>query len=498
MATKRKLGVYWGQNLLYFVECENNAPKKIFSAPIEQPAVPTLRESTAGLKITATIQKALQEQFISDSAISLAVPPKDIIFRSFVIPQMQPGEIENVVQFEATKYVPFRLEELSYTFFPLPIVENKRKAVRILLIAVRKSILENYCSIFEHSGMRVELIEPATMSLVRVLLLKKLIPKNKTTAIIEFANGEGRITIVDQDVPQFVREFQFYPTPDTPAANTDILRARLFNEVKISFDYFTRQYTQKKVEKILALSRTDTLEILKTLGNDFNIPASTIDLHSLLNAPTGHEIGFISAYGICLRNTVAPKANFDLTWKSLKEKEAPVVQEAQPNYAITAIAALVSAAVIGLSAFASGATLNQNQQKLAQLKQQLGSYESADLNKLSQEIQDLQGQTNNFKQIRMQSQVSLFLRLLPDLLPKGTWLSDLDISYPQGGNINMSFTAHAYAKETNRQFELANNLLKNLKNNKDFSNTFAKIELGSIETDRIQDYSISRFRVTCR
>lgn len=503
MPTKRKLGVFWGQNLLYFVETDNNNPKKIFSAPIEvatrNPENLT-KETTDGIKLTAAIQKALQAQLISDSEIALAIPPKDIIFRSFVIPHMQPNELPNVVEFEAPKYVPFRMEDLSYTFYPIPFVENKRKVIRILLVAIRRAILENYCSIFEHSGLRVEVTEPATISLIRALLHKRMLPQNKTTAIIEFANSEGRISIIDQNIPQFVREFQIYTAPEAAVATSpDILRARLFNEVKISFDYFNRQHAQKKIEKILVLSRPETAEILKTLGSDFNIPATTVNLHSLMSTPSGHELGFISAFGVCLRTTVAPKINFDLKWKSLKTKESPAAAaEREPNYPLAAMVAAGCAGLIFLSTFFANHFAQQPQQKITQLKSKLGSYESADIVKLESEIQQLETTTNNYKQIRLQSKIASFLRTVPNLLPPGTWISDLKIDYAADGTVSMVFTAHAYSKETNKQFELANNLVKNLKNDKNFSSTFAKIDLGSIEMDKIQEYNISRFIVSCK
>jgi len=504
MATKRKLGVYWGQNILYFVEAENTVPKKIFSAPFEwgsKNIEMQKAESTEGIKLTATIQRALQGQQILDATIALAIPPQDIIFRSFVIPSMQPTEVKNVVEFESPKYVPFRLEELNYTYFPLPFTENKKKSIRILLVAVRKIILENYCSIFEHSGLRVELIEPATVSLIRVLFLKKLIPKNRTTAIIEFSNTEGRITIIDRDVPQFVREFQFYPSPENTVTplTPDILRARLFNEIKISFDYFGRQYAQKKIEKILPLSRPETVEILKTLGTDFNIPATLVDLHGLMNAPSGHEIGFISAFGICLRNTVAPKINFDLTWKVVKTKEEPEAEEEkQPNYMLVAITACVCLVLIGLTTIIANRFKNQVNVRIEQIKKQLGPYESLDIQKLEKETQEIETKIVGYKEIRLKSQVAHFLKILPDLLPPGTWISDLDITFQPMDQVNLSLTAHAYAKEANKQIELVNNLVKNLKNNNDFSSAFGRIDLGAIETDRIQEYSIARFRITCR
>src|SRR3989338_2820466 len=280
MTTKNTLGIFWGANSFFFVETENNIPQKIFTAPFDlnnKPYLNLTTESTEGIRLTALLQQALQNQRILENTSGLALPAKDIIFRSFVIPYLQPSEIKNVVLFEAAKFVPFRMEDLAFTFHPIPFVDKGKKSIRIILVAIRKDILEGYCGILEHSGLRVESVEPSSVSLVRALIHKKLIQKAKNTAIIEIHQYEGRIIIVDQNIPQFVREFQLYPTStETSSVASDILSARLFNEIKISFEYYGRQYNQKKVERIIALSESGDDDMLKNLGKDFNLPCTVI------------------------------------------------------------------------------------------------------------------------------------------------------------------------------------------------------------------------------
>ena len=200
--------------------------------------------------------KGDSNQRIIDTSVNLSLPSKDIIFRSFVIPYMSSSDVKNVVEFEASKYVPFSLSELVFTYYPFATLENKKRLIRILLVAIRKDKLEGYINILERAGLKVEQIEPSSMSVVRALMSRKQLPNNKIIAIVEVNYHDGKIIIVDKNVPQFVREFQLYPfTEDTAAFPMDILKARLFNEIKISFDYFNPAIFPKKLKKLLPCPR---------------------------------------------------------------------------------------------------------------------------------------------------------------------------------------------------------------------------------------------------
>ncbi len=515
MTTKNTLGIFWGNNSFSFVETAGNIPQKIFTAPFNLGSKTYLNlttESTEGIKLTAIIQQALQNQRILESAINLALPAKDIIFRSFVIPYLQPSEIKNVVLFEAAKFVPFRMEDLAFTFHPVPFVDKGKKAIRIILVAVRKDILEGYCGILEHSGLRVECVEPSSVSFVRALTHKKLIQKAKNTAIIEIHQYEGRIIIVDQNIPQFVREFQLYPTSaEASSLASDILSARLFNEIKISFEYYGRQYNQKKVERIIALSGSEDDAMLKNLGKDFNLSCTVITTKTFFKNDAV-DMGAIHAYGSSLRGAVQMNFDFSLPRQSLAtapvEETAPV-QVSGPNYAAVALVGIFCLAIFALTVNFSNGLIKKYQNKTAELQSKFGSYATSTPELLEQQTTESKGKLAAYRNIRIGSKVSYFLKLVPALLPEGAWLKDLDIRYNdiiknegsfrvKASKVTLSFSGYIYTEDPRKQFPLANTLLLNFKNNKEFSNLFDRIELGSVQRTALQQYNVTTFRIECR
>lgn len=515
MTTKSTLGIFWGNNSFSFAETENTVPQKAFTAPFDlgnKTFLNLTTESTEGIKLTAIIQQALQNQRILESAISLALPAKDIIFRSFVIPYLQPAEIKNVVQFEAAKFVPFRMDDLAFTFHPITFVDQGKKSIRIILVAIRKDILEGYCGILEHSGLRVEHVEPSSASLVRALTHKKLLQKGKSTAVIETHQYEGRIVIVEQNIPQFVREFQLYPTSaEASSVASDILSARLFNEIKISFEYYGRQYNQKKVDRIIALSESGDDEILRNLGKDFNLPCTIITAKTFFKDDT-LDLGTIHAYGSSLRGAVQMNFNFNLprlTLTTAPVEETAPVQITGPNYAAVALVGILCGLIFVLTLNFSNGLVKRHQSKASQIQAKLGSYETSTPELLEQQTTESKSALAAYRNIRIGSKVAYFLKLIPTLLPPGAWLKDLDIRYSdvikndgafriKASKVSLSFGGYIYTEDPRKQFSLANTLLLNFKNNKEFSNLFDRIELGSVQKTSLQQYNVTTFRIDCR
>src|SRR3989338_1934706 len=267
MADKKQLGIYWGESSFCFAEVEKGKLLKSSSIPFStQINTYQTQDIPESLRFTTLIQKALQDLNVTSKKINLSLPAKDIIFRSFVIPWMEPEEVKNVVDFEAIKYIPIKLEDLVYTYHPITLNENNQKNVRIIFVATRKDILSKYIGILEHTGLTVEWAEPSPMSLIRVLEQKGHLPKKHGSAIVQIEEQGGKIIFVDQDVVQFVREFQLPAADHANPSEFETFTSRLFNEIRVSLNFYSRQNPQGKITRIIVLSTHDLSPLTKSLA----------------------------------------------------------------------------------------------------------------------------------------------------------------------------------------------------------------------------------------
>ncbi len=519
MPVNSRLGVYLGTYSITLVETENQSPAKVFFVPHEptEAADPTLPKDTLpDTKAVATLQKALADEKITTTEVGFSVPTKDIVFRSFVIPWVHASEIKNVIEFEARKYIPFKLEEVTYTFHSSVFNDKAVRKIRILLVAVRNDRLKKYRQIFEQAGLKVNYIEPAPMSLLRALIFRGKIPLDQKIAVVTTTSKQGKIVILDQGVPQFIRDFKLVPAnPAQTDHNPELFHARLFNEIRISLDYYSRQYNQEKISSILTLSEKASPELAQTIGNDLGIPLTSLSANSILGLSEVHDIDVVNAFGIGLKDSVSMPVNFDLTQKATKAQKAEFkFQLTQENIIEIAKAGALCIGIVALAFVGSFFAVMNSKKKLDTLAAQLGASKDFEIETLEAKSKDIQNKLQAYKDIKATSNVAFFLTKIPTLLPKGIWLKDIEIRYvettlkPESATsgstkepdrvvtkVELSLSGFVYEVSTNQQIRLVNNFLVTLKNNKLVTDIFSNINLDSANTQPMGQHNVTFFKI---
>ena len=140
------------------------------------------------------IKKAIKEAGIDSKKANLSVP----VYSSFSIlinfpSKMPKSEIASAVKYEAKKYVPVSISEVALDWSLIPSYEEDEPQ-RVLLVAVPKEIIDYYNQIAKLAGIKVEIIEGESFSLVR-----SLIGNDKSSmAIIDWGFHSINVTVVDQ------------------------------------------------------------------------------------------------------------------------------------------------------------------------------------------------------------------------------------------------------------------------------------------------------------
>ena len=527
MAENKQLGVLWGKNSLFIVAMASGKPGEIFSVPLPRGAIEGSLDagpfSPAGMEIVSIVQNTLRRHKMSSGAAYVSLPARDIIFRSFIIPWMQPNEVKGVVDFEASKYVPFALDDLSYSFHPMTVTEGNLRRIRIIFVAIKKAVLESYKQILEQAALRVYVAEPATLSLIRIMAAKELLPKEETVALIEMGDEMGNIIVVDNHMPQFVREFQLR-VPGAAHENPDpqALMTRMMNEVRLSLNYFNRQEERFKIKKLVFLSSSDPADILRRLEDDLRLPVISITTDSVLADAPSQDVNFLKAYGAALY----PSLNLpsDLNLLEVKIKTVKLVSGSSArkvSYKSVVVTALVCLPIIVAAFFVTNSRVKNQELRSAELGRELKSSKDTSAKKLRLENETLNKKLDYFKNLPMESDISVILVMIPNLLPEGVWVDQIDIVYPEvlvsdkdkqkeasanavamtkkaKGKPAVDIKGYAYSSNPGDQFKLVNDLLANFKGDKELSAFFSSMDFETIQAKSYGKYPATFFHLKCR
>ncbi len=522
--SEKRLGIFWGQGSLYCVDVAFGQ-KNIFTVPFGQTVQGSIEGgpfSSEGMEIVALIQNTFRQHQITSSVANLSLPTQDIIFRSFIIPWMQSYEIKGVVDFEAGKYVPFALNELSYTFYPTTITEGRTRRIRIVFVAIKKTILENYIKILEQAALNIQIAEPATLSLIRALAVKDVLPMDETIALVEQGEDGGNIVVVDNHLPYFVREFQFH-LPEKGQGHPDphATITQMVNEVRISLNYLKRQDENFVVKKIVFLAALPSPDIAQRIKDDLGISVVSITPDAILPDSGVQEIHFLKAHGAMLHQSVRLPA--DLSLGGIEPRATNIAlmlpsTKGPVHYRNIVLTAFICVLVIAAAIFLSMSRITNRKNYKTALSDQLKSWKDVSISKLRIDSEELSKKIDYFKKLPLRSDVASLLVLLPMLLPDGVWIEEINIAYlpilsseQEARKLSMAGTTvasssekpvvdiqgYAYSENPNEQFKLVNTLLENFKVNKELSTFFEHIDFETIQARNYGKFPATFFRLKC-
>lgn len=514
----KNLGIYFGKDSLSIAEVEGKRIICQATLPFEPGG-----SSDAGvdeIKLVAMLGGALRERRISARKAFLGLSHRNQFIRGFQMLLLKHSEMNSGVLFEVRKYIPFKTEDLVFDYQHR--VNKKAAKMDILFVAADRGSLEGYLSVLGQAGLKVAAAEPASFALLRILSLTKQLDPGASFALVSLKGIDAELTIIDKGFPCFSRDInlpQAKAASDTNSVDEpQAIRGRLSSEIRVSLDYFRRQFSGNPVDKVLFLSKDFVRqeELVLGLSEDLGLPVERVALEKDPQAQSAKDLDMLKAYALALKGTVKLSLTVDLAKKKLLQ---PVVEEApkgagrQPalNMSAINIARLIKwplAAALALAAAAfvlpqaklhqAGARLNQMRQELE--GSLLSKFKGLDLESWKSAKTDYQSKIETLeKLVKSRFAFTPSLNALPGALMQGLWLENVSMGM-RDGRAAVSIRGTAYLGERGQEVEAVNAFYKALKGNKDFMRGLRSLELKSLSEGQAYagelQYTVTQFEIS--
>ena len=506
MAKIKQVGLFWGETKILCVDIINEETTRILSIPVGINSEHVHDENKAELieRAASELESFLKNNRVKADEFNLALPTRDIIFRSFVIPWMPTNEIKGVVDFEASKYIPFSLEELKYAYHAIPSTEGNVKRLRVVFVAIRNDTLNLFLEVLNKASINVKSIEPAQIALIRTLTAKNALPENDVVAIVEQASDSGKITIVHKKVPLFVRDFQI----KAPSANMNAEQAeqnkftKFVNEIKISLDYFARQDNNLATTQIVLITNNLSDGIRQQMSDDLHVEVTAFSSKQLIGNQDAGDTNYLYAHGATIFDEV--EIDVDINFSNIKLKKAKAKKKSGGkinfNFKTVIPVLLACAALVGGVFFLTQKTLKVSIEEIDQYKTDLGDYIDQEAETIELKNAKMAKKQKNYEKIRINSDIKDFLALIPELMPEGAWLDNFQISYKESGSEDkavITLSGYVYHENVNEQFRMIPKFQRNLKNNNEMSEFFKNIDILTTDSKKLNNFDVTYFQIKC-
>lgn len=165
------------------------------------------KDNTEAIEQTADILKRLTKKAGVTTKRVVSSLPNSAVFTSVIeLPRIPKEELSNAVEFEARKYVPLPLEEVTLSWSVIEGLNDKMtkdtnlgrfgkpaEKTRVLLTAVPTAVIDNYQKVFELAGL-----EPVALEIEALALIRSLVGIDSATIIlIDIGAKNSSINLVD-------------------------------------------------------------------------------------------------------------------------------------------------------------------------------------------------------------------------------------------------------------------------------------------------------------
>ena len=156
--------------------------------------------------VISAIQQIFTENQIKTKDVVVAVSGHSVIVKKVRITKMKPEELEEAIPFEAEQYVPYAIEDVNLDFQVLGNTDPAAPDMDVLLVAVKKDIINDYLSIISTAGLNAVVVDVDAFALENAFELSYELDRDQVVGLVNLGAAVMNINILQGGFSEFTRD----------------------------------------------------------------------------------------------------------------------------------------------------------------------------------------------------------------------------------------------------------------------------------------------------
>jgi type IV pilus assembly protein PilM len=135
-----------------------------------------------------------------------SVSGHSVIVKKITLPFMTEAELEESIQWEAERYIPFDINDVNIDFHMLGSSSENAELMDVVLVAAKKDIINDYQSVIVEAGLNPIIIDTDSFALENMLEINYDIDKDETVAVANVGASITNINILRNNTSSFTRD----------------------------------------------------------------------------------------------------------------------------------------------------------------------------------------------------------------------------------------------------------------------------------------------------
>ncbi|MCX5711016.1 MAG: pilus assembly protein PilM, partial [Candidatus Omnitrophica bacterium] len=468
------------------------------------------------VKLVAIFNDELRKNRIDVNKATLCLSGKDLIIRTFEMPVLPNEELTSAVNFEAKKYIPFKVEDLI-TDYQVELDRSSRKN-SVLFVGIKKETLDKYLGIFAQLNIKLLSMEYSDFSLLRAIKLCGAVDSGIVGVFGMDAqeDEEASFTVFENGFPLFSRDFSVGSAGlETPAASKEPQATasveKLKSEIRVSLDYYQRKFPNKKIKKVFLVANQEYASELESFISEIGLVSQFVNQSNLARVTgkaVAYSLSFIKGYSAALAEGIksglkidilAAKEKVNLAQKQgVKGSVSSLLEGIRLDFRVVLAGLLICAGAYTWGLF-QAQPLRKEIQAIIDKRAKVASVNP------DAPYDTLEGVNTKYKMkldalnsiVTKQLFATSPLNIVPGALPEGTWLTRFSFNKADEGKMELTLEGVVYLNDPNKEIMEVNEFLSNLKKDAYFSSYFNDIKVSSMDRKMTEKVMATNFAILC-
>ncbi len=156
--------------------------------------------------IIDTIRDVIANSKTKTKDVVASVSGHSVIVKKISLPLMTEAELEESIQWEAERYIPFDINDVNIDFQIFGAAPENPEVMDVVLVAAKKDIINDYVSVIMESGLNPVIIDIDSFALENMLAINYEVAKEETVAIVNVGASVTNINIIKNNISAFTRD----------------------------------------------------------------------------------------------------------------------------------------------------------------------------------------------------------------------------------------------------------------------------------------------------
>jgi type IV pilus assembly protein PilM len=156
--------------------------------------------------VISAIQQIFTDNQIKTKDVVVAVSGHSVIVKKIQVAKMKPNELEEAIPFEAEQYVPYAIEDVNLDYQVLENANPEANEMDVLLVAVKKDIINDYLSIISTAGLSAVVVDVDAFALENAFEVAYELDKAQVIGLVNLGAAVMNINLLQNGLSEFTRD----------------------------------------------------------------------------------------------------------------------------------------------------------------------------------------------------------------------------------------------------------------------------------------------------